>query len=82
MSLQDEIIYCYKREFIYILYLWRNGRTGTIFVIILCFGDFSGRAYNVSEPVHEKTNNLFPTRSDTNRPVQVQKIARSLIFWI
>ena len=24
----------------------------------------------------------FPTRSDTNRPVQLQKMARSLKFWI
>ena len=33
------------------------------------------------EPSHEKTNN-FLTRSDTNRPVQPQKQARSLKFWV
>ena len=36
-----------------------------------------------SEPVHEKTNNLgFRIRSDTNRPVQSQKMFRGWKFWI
>ena len=35
------------------------------------------------EPRHEKTCLLgFPTRSDTNRAVQPQKIAMRLKFWI
>ena len=29
----------------------------------------------------EKTTMWFPNRSDTNRPVQLQKQARSLKFW-
>ena len=29
----------------------------------------------------EKPTMWFPTRSDTNRPVQLQKQARSLKFW-
>ena len=38
---------------------------------------------NSNEPVHEKTNNLwFLTRSDTNRPVPAQKMARGLKFSI
>ena len=36
-----------------------------------------------NEPLHEKKQQFgFPTRSDTNRPVQSQKQARSLKFWI
>ena len=30
----------------------------------------------------EKRSSGFPTRSDTNRPVQSQKQARSLKFWL
>ena len=32
--------------------------------------------------MHEKTNNLGPTRSDINWAVQSQKQARSMKFWI
>ena len=35
-----------------------------------------------NEPVHEKTNNLGSTRSNTNRAVQLQKMARGWTFWI
>ena len=34
------------------------------------------------EPVHQKTKNLGPTRSDINRSVHSQKQARSLKIWI
>ena len=34
------------------------------------------------EHVREKTNNLSSDRSDTNKPVQSQKQARCLKFWI
>ena len=34
------------------------------------------------EPCHEKTNILFPTWSDTNQAVQLQKMARGLKFRI
>ena len=44
--------------------------------------DFQKSA-NVNESRREKTNNLlFPNRSDTNRAVQVQKMARGWKFWI
>ena len=37
----------------------------------------------LNEPVHEKTNKFgFPTRSDTNHPVQSQKMVRGWKFWI
>ena len=36
----------------------------------------------IHEPVHEKTNILVPTRSNTNRRVQSQKHALSLKFRI
>ena len=36
----------------------------------------------INEPPRGKTNMWFPNRSDTNRPVQAQKRARSLKFWI
>ena len=37
----------------------------------------------IFEPARGKTNitMCFPNRSDTNRPVQLQKQARSLKFW-
>ena len=35
-----------------------------------------------NEPSREKTNNVIPNRSDTNRAVQIQKQARSLKFRI
>ena len=34
------------------------------------------------EPLRQKTKFGFPTRSDTNQPVQSQTQARSLRFWI
>ena len=36
----------------------------------------------LNEPRREKRSSGFTTRSDTNRPVQSQKMARSLKFWI
>ena len=38
----------------------------------------------INEPVREKTTNRLcaPTRSDTNLPVQSQKQARSVKFWV
>ena len=36
----------------------------------------------LNELSREKINNLYQTRSDTNRPVQSQKLARSLKLWI
>ena len=36
----------------------------------------------IYEPSRGKTNNGFPNSSDTNRPVQAQKRARSLKFRI
>ena len=44
----------------------------------LCLDDcFINRA-----ATRENRSSGFPTRSDTNRPVQAQKRARSLQFWI
>ena len=34
----------------------------------------------IFEPAREKTNNLVPTRSDTNRAVQAQKMTRDMKF--
>ena len=36
----------------------------------------------LNELSREKINNLYQTKSDTNRPVQSQKLARSLELWI
>ena len=36
----------------------------------------------IIEPRHEKTNNVFPNRSDTNQAVQTQKIARGWKSWV
>ena len=36
----------------------------------------------IFEPPHGKTNNVVLNKSDTNRPVQAQKRARSLKFWV
>ena len=36
----------------------------------------------IIEQLHENQQFGFPTRSDTNQPVQSQKQARSLKFWI
>ena len=36
---------------------------------------------SILEPVREKTNNLVPTTSDTNQPVQSQML-RGWKFWI
>ena len=48
--------------------------------LIYCF---HSTAFTPNEPRHEKTGlQGFPTRSDTNRPVQLQKKARILKFWI
>ena len=43
-----------------------------------------GDSSKLFEPEHEKTNNLgfFPITPDTNWPVQPQKQARSLKFWV
>ena len=38
----------------------------------------------INAPLHEKKKQQqfgFPTRSDTNRPIQSQKQAWTLIFW-
>ena len=40
------------------------------------------KTVKILEPPRGKTNNWFPNRSDTNRPVQSQKQARSLKFRI
>ena len=37
-----------------------------------------GKKVNQDEPHHEKTNIVYPTRSKTNRPVHIQKMARGL----
>ena len=37
---------------------------------------------SVFEPRHEKSKFWFPTWSDTNQAVQLQKMARALKFWI
>ena len=53
------------------------------FGVNLDYLDFSGGIFDLFyEPVREKTNNLVPTRSDTNRPVQSQKMVRGWKFWI
>ena len=45
------------------------------------FQDHNFSEYQTNEPRHEKTFlREFPTRSDTNRPVQPQKLARVLKF--
>ena len=36
----------------------------------------------VGAATRENLFSRFPTRSDTNRPVQLQKMARSLKFWL
>ena len=36
----------------------------------------------IFEPPRGKTNNVVFNRSDTNRPVQSQMMARGLKFWI
>ena len=38
------------------------------------------RSYRIYEPCHEKTSLCFLTRSNTNRAVQPQKMARGLKF--
>ena len=39
--------------------------------------------YHTVEPRHEKTClRVFPTRSDSNWPAQLQKLARGLKFWL
>ena len=51
------------------------------FGVNLDYLDFSGGIFDLFyEPVREKTNNLGPTRSDTNRPVQSQKMVRGWKF--
>ena len=48
---------------------------GTDFYILICLKRY--------EPYHEKNlSSGFPTRIDTNRAVQLQKMARGLKFWI
>ena len=38
--------------------------------------------YETYEPPRGKTNNVVPSRFDTNRAVQAQEIDKSLKFWI
>ena len=40
-----------------------------------------GLCMTSNKPRHEKTNTRFPNRSDTNRTVKVQKMARDWKFW-
>ena len=52
------------------------------FGVNLDYLDFSGGIFDLFyEPVREKTI-WVPTRSDTNRPVQSQKMVRGWKFWI
>ena len=48
----------------------------------MCDTGANGVSSMPCEPRHEKTNILVPTGSDTNRAVQLQKMARGLKFRI
>ena len=66
--------------------IYKSGVEGGIkFIARTCFPDVVTRRSTLKytyEPGHEETNNEFSNRSDTNRGVQVQKMASGWKFKI